>query len=70
VSVTKERGVFVVSVPRLERIVAGTDMSLPEAKGYLRRQLERMGVNTILRREGAKPGDRVRLGELEWEFEA
>ncbi|MFQ5887668.1 MAG: Obg family GTPase CgtA, partial [Candidatus Hydrothermarchaeales archaeon] len=41
----------------------------PEARSYVRRQFTRMGVSAALKRAGAKPGDVVRCGkvELEWE---
>lgn len=68
-SVSRQDGVFIVSAPWLERVVAGTDMNLPEARGYLNRRLERMGINNALRQAGARAGDKVRLGEMEWEFQ-
>ncbi len=54
-----------------ERVVTFAEMmpvELEEGRAELWRRLGRWGVNSALRRAGAKPGDRVRLGrvELEW----
>ena len=49
-------------------IVAGTDMSKPEMLAQLRRYLARLGVGKALEKAGVKPGDRVRCGNLEWEW--
>ena len=69
VSVSKQGDVFVVSAPRLERLVATMDWENPEARSYIKAKFSRMGVNRALRRAGAKAGDRVRVGttEMEWE---
>ena len=69
ITVTKEGDIFVVSAPRVERLTARMDLQNPEARSYLRRQFQRMGVSAALKRAGAKPGDVVRFGkvELEWE---
>ena len=64
----KEGDIFVVVVPALERIIAKTDMIGPEVRGQLKRQLTRLGVNKALEKAGVKPGDRVRCGNLEWEW--
>lgn len=69
IRVTKEGDIFVVSAPRVDKLLARMDIKNPEARSYVRRQLERMGVSAALKRAGAKPGDVVRFGkvELEWE---
>ncbi len=66
--VHKEGDTFVVVAPELERIVAGTDVTSPGAHSQLKRQLARLGVNKALERAGVKPGDRVRCGDLEWDW--
>ena len=68
-SVQKEGGIFVVVAPGLERIVARTGVASPEVRRQLKKQLARMGVSQALERAGIKPGDRVRCGTLEWEWE-
>jgi len=67
--VHREGNTFVVVVPELERIVARIDMSRPEVYSQIKRQLDRLGVSQALRQAGVKPGDRVRCGGLEWDWE-
>jgi len=59
---------FVLSVPELERIVAGAGVSDYEVRWQLKKQLARLGVNKALEKAGIKPGDKVRCGNLEWEW--
>ncbi len=67
-SVLKEGDTFVVVAPELERIVARTDVSSPEVRRQIRRQFTRLGVSKALEKAGVKPGDKVRCGNLEWEW--
>ncbi len=67
-SVHKEGDTFVVVAPELERIVARTDVSSPEVRWQIRRQFTRLGVSKALEKAGVKPGDKVRCGNLEWEW--
>jgi len=67
-SVHKEGDTFVVVAPELERIVARTDVSSPEVRWQIRRQFTRLGVSRALEKAGVKPGDKVRCGNLEWEW--
>ncbi|GAH87405.1 unnamed protein product, partial [marine sediment metagenome] len=39
-----------------------------EVRWQLKRQLARLGVSKALERAGIKPGDRVRCGNLEWDW--
>lgn len=66
--VYKEGNTFVVVAPELERIVARTDVTGPGVRWQLKRQLARLGVRKALERAGIKPGDRVRCGNLEWDW--
>lgn len=68
VRVHKEDGKYIVVAPGLERIVARIDMTSPEVRWQLDRQLSRMGVKKALEKAGVKPGDRVRCGDIEWEW--
>lgn len=68
VRVYKEEDTFVVVAPALERIVARVDMRSAQVRGQLDRQLTRLGVRRALDKAGVKPGDRVRCGDLEWEW--
>jgi len=69
ISVHKEGNTFVVVAPGVERIVARTDVASSEVQRQLNRQLQRLGVSKALEKAGAKPGDRVRCGNLEWEWQ-
>ncbi len=66
--VYKEGNTFVVVAPELERIVARTDVTSPGVHRQLKRQLVKLGVSKALERAGVKPGDRVRCGNLEWDW--
>jgi GTPase len=66
--VVREGDAFRVVGPRLERMVAMTDLDSPESVDYLQRTLVRLGVTAALAAAGVKRGDTVRFGsvELEW----
>jgi len=66
--VHKEGDTFVVTAPELERIVTRLDVTSPDVRRQLKRQLARLGVGKRLEKAGIKPGDRVRCGDLEWEW--
>ncbi len=68
-SVHKEGDMFVVVAPELERIVARTDTTSPGVHWQLKRQFARLGVSKALEKAGVKPGDRVRCGNFEWEWQ-
>ncbi len=60
---------FRVRGRRIERIAAQTDFEIEESAERFQRDLARLGVEDELRRIGVQPGDTVRIGgrELEWE---
>ncbi|GAB7047830.1 GTPase ObgE [Catenuloplanes indicus] len=58
---------WVLSGPRPERWVRQTNFDNDEAVGYLADRLNRLGVEDALGKAGARPGDVVRIGT--WEFE-
>ena len=68
-SIHKEGDIFVVSSDRLERIVAMTDLENIESKAYLFSRLRRISVAKALEKAGVKPGDKVRIGEIEIKWE-
>ncbi len=55
---------------RVERVAAMTPFTLPEAAARFQRQLEAMGVTAALEEAGVRPGDLVRIGERELEWQA
>jgi len=67
-SVHKEGDIFVVVASELESIIVKTDMTRPEVRWQLKEQLARLGVNKALEKAGVKPGDKVRCGNVEWEW--
>jgi len=71
-SVEQEDGVFLVRGRRIERLAAQTDFANEESAERFQRDLARLGVERELLRVGVGPGDTVRIGavELEWEDES
>ena len=67
--VTREDDVWVVSGRRVEKAVAMTNLDEEEAVGRLQRRLISWGVEKRLIEAGAHPGDTVRIGTSEFDFE-
>jgi GTPase len=67
----ESEGVFRVMGRRIERLASQTNFEVEESAERFQRDLERLGADAELRRAGVKPGDTVRVGsvELEWEAE-
>ena len=59
---------YKVSGEGVERLALRTDWENPEGVENFQRELERKGVVAALKRAGAKPGDEVRIGEIEFDF--
>jgi GTP-binding protein len=68
-TVTRGEGVFVVDGDAPVALVEMMGLESQEARLEVRRRLGRMGVVSALRRAGARPGDRVRFGTMEMEWE-
>jgi GTP-binding protein len=68
-TIEEEDGAFRVRGRRIERIAAQTNFEVEESAERFQRDLARLGVDDALRRAGVEPGDTVRIGatELEWE---
>ena len=68
VGVRQEEGTYVVEsgAERIAAMVDGTDW---ESRMQFYRHLKRVGVAKALEKAGVKPGDRVRVGRLEFEWE-
>jgi GTP-binding protein len=68
--VCMEGDTFVVVAPELERMVSRTGVTSPGGvPQHLQRQLARLGIRKALEKAGIKSGDRVRCGNLEWEWQ-
>ncbi|MBV8237026.1 MAG: GTPase ObgE [Acidimicrobiia bacterium] len=52
-----------------ERAVALSDLTTPDAQEYVRNRLRRLGVDRALERAGAREGDTVHIGDLEFEYQ-
>ena len=59
---------YVVSGPGIERFVAMTNMENEAAVTRLQRTLERTGIVRKLRAIGAKEGDTVKIGSIEFDY--
>jgi GTP-binding protein len=60
---------YEVSGEVVERLAQKTDWDNPEGIEQFQRELERRGVVSALKRAGAEPGDEVRIGAFEFDFE-
>jgi GTP-binding protein len=67
-TINREDGVFVVGGKEIERHYAMTDFNNEEAVKRFQRIIKLMGIEDELRRQGAKEGDTVRIGELEFDY--
>jgi GTP-binding protein len=68
-TVTKGDGVFVVKGEGPVSLVEMMGLDSEEARLEVRRRLTRMGVVSALRRAGISPGDHVRFGTVEMEWQ-
>jgi GTP-binding protein len=66
--VVEDGGVFVVSGERAEEAAVKLAQGGDEALDELQERLKRQGLDRLMRRAGARPGDSMRVGavELEW----
>ncbi len=68
VTVEREDGAFRVEGERVVAFAEMMPLDEEEARAELWRRFQRWGVTSALRRAGARPGDRVRVGEREIEL--
>jgi GTP-binding protein len=54
---------------RVRRLVDRTDFDSPDSLQRFQVQLDRIGASKALEEAGARPGDTVRVGELEFEYQ-
>jgi GTPase len=60
---------FEVGGPAVERLVERTNMDSEHALQHFQRVLDRLGVTSALEEAGAEPGDTVRIGQVEFEYQ-
>lgn len=65
----KEDDVFVVTGKKVEVLTEMTKFNEDEALRRYQNILKKMGLEVELEKQGAKPGDTVRIGEFEFTFE-
>jgi GTPase len=63
-------GAFVVRGRPAERAVALSDLTNTQALAFAQKRLRQLGVDRALSRAGARPGDVVRIGTFEFEYES
>jgi GTP-binding protein len=68
-TVEREGGGWVVEGREAVRAVNLSDLTRHDALDEAHRRLKRLGVDRALARAGARPGDRVRIGALEFDYE-
>ena len=68
-TIEREGAAWRVRGARVERIAVMTPFLVPEAAARFQRQLRAMGVVAALEAAGVRPGDRVRIGERELEWQ-
>lgn len=61
-------GIWEVAGRSVERMVMKTDLDNEEAVAHLQRRLVRAGVERALEQVGAREGETVRIGELEFDY--
>ena len=69
VKVVRRNEAFVVNMPAAARMAAMIDKNSWPAMTQFYGHLERLGVIRALERAGIAPGDTVRIGKVEWEWE-
>jgi GTP-binding protein len=67
--IRRDGDVWVVEGRAAERAVSLDDLTNPDAADYAAARLARMGVDDALREAGAAPGDEVRIGDLQFEYQ-
>lgn len=68
-SILREGDVFIIKVPGPEFVLAKGDLESSELSWQLKQHLRRLGLSKALEKAGIKPGDKVRWGNLEWEWQ-
>jgi GTP-binding protein len=69
-TIEREGDAWRVRGVRIERIAAMTPFVVPEAAARFQRQLRAMGIEAALQKAGVQPGDTVRIGERELEWQS
>ena len=65
---TEEEGVFFVTGPLVDLLCRNVVLDDMDSMAYMQKTLRDKGVIKELRKQGAKDGDTVVMGEVEFEF--
>src|SRR5439155_21603417 len=68
VVVQRESDAWRVRSEKAERMLRRYDVNNPEALGFIQERLVAEGIEDALAAAGAREGDPVRIGEIEFEF--
>ncbi len=66
--VEKEGDEYVIHAPALERIYGNSSVSAKELRWQMNYLIKKMGIHKMLEKKGVQPGDKIRCGELTWEW--
>lgn len=67
-TIRRENEAFVIESEAIERMIKRTQFTSHDAVMRFARSLRKMGIDQALRERGAKDGQIIRIGELEFEF--
>ena len=67
-TVEKEGGLYFVSGREMDRLIEAVNVDNEESLNWFHRSLRRLGVIDALREKGAREGDSVVIGEMEFDF--
>ncbi|MDO4865578.1 MAG: GTPase ObgE [Clostridia bacterium] len=67
-TVEVDQGVYFVAGREMDRLIESVNFDNEESLNYFHRSLRRLGVIDALRAQGAKEGDSVVIGEMEFDF--
>ncbi|MBE5808631.1 MAG: Obg family GTPase, partial [Clostridiales bacterium] len=66
--ITREDGVYIVTGSAMDRLIESVNFDNEESLNFFHRSLRRMGVIDSLRAQGAREGDTVVVGDMEFDF--
>ena len=67
-AIEKESGCYIVTGPAMEQLIDSVNFNDQESLNYFHRTLRSRGVIDALRAAGAKEGDSVVIGDMEFDF--
>ncbi|MBQ8972033.1 MAG: GTPase ObgE, partial [Clostridia bacterium] len=67
-SIEKQNGAFIVSGRAVERLIDAVNFDNEESLNFFHRTLRKIGVIDALRAKGAREGDTVVVGDMEFDF--